>query len=61
MIQLSSKDARAFITSKGTKHVGTHVMKEQLLHWRFCSNCGLLNLKNEVTRLAMRKACVWYD
>jgi hypothetical protein len=34
-----------------------HSMTRKLLNWYFCSRCGLLSLKNDVTRRALREGC----
>ena len=66
MITLSRQEARAFLAQRGNRHVGEHAMKGRIgkkppLPWVFCTNCGLLNLKNDVTRRALRAPCVWED
>lgn len=57
---LSAADMRAFLAG-GQKHVGTHNLSKRILHWRYCANCGLLNLKNEPTQRALRGPCTWED
>lgn len=37
---------------------GPHQMTQKLLHWRYCARCGLLNLKNDSTRRALKRECV---
>ncbi len=36
---------------------GPHSMTCKLLNWWFCSRCGLVSLKNDVTRRALRAGC----
>jgi len=39
-----------------------HAMTRKLkrLPWVFCAHCGIMNLKNDATRSALRKPCeVW--
>lgn len=37
---------------------GPHNMSKRILHWPYCARCGLVALKNEATRKALRKECV---
>jgi hypothetical protein len=34
-----------------------HAMTMKCLNWMYCSRCGLLTLKNEETRKALRAGC----
>jgi hypothetical protein len=34
-----------------------HAMTFRILNWQVCSKCGLIALKNERTRKALRKPC----
>lgn len=34
-----------------------HAMTMKCLNWTYCSRCGLLSLKNEATRQALRQGC----
>ena len=34
-----------------------HVFNRKVLHWSYCSGCGLVALKNATTRDAMREPC----
>lgn len=34
-----------------------HQWKGKLLNWNYCVHCGLLALKNDATRKAIRAAC----
>lgn len=41
---------------------GPHSMKKlRCLPWPFCQRCGLLALKNDVTRAALKRECVTYE
>ncbi len=55
------KDVAAFLADKGQRRVGSHSMTKAVLHWRYCSHCGLLGLKNDASRRALRQPCVTYD
>lgn len=37
---------------------GKHAMTKRMLHWPVCSRCGLLGLKNDATRKALKQDCV---
>lgn len=45
----------------GKLRTGPHSFARKLLHWPFCSRCGLLLLKNDVTRQAARRPCTWEE
>jgi hypothetical protein len=40
---------------------GPHHLEGKILHWRFCTRCGLMNLKNDATRAALKKQCEWIE
>lgn len=53
------KDTRAFLEARGTIVRGPHQMRSlRGLPWPYCQRCGLLALKNDPTRAALRKECV---
>jgi hypothetical protein len=58
---LSRSEVREWLTSRGTLRQGTHSFTKRICHWSYCANCGLVTLKNEATRRAMKAACVWED
>ena len=37
--------------------VAAHQFTKKVFHWRYCSGCGLVNLKNESTRKRMVEGC----
>lgn len=52
-------DAREFLSRRGTISRGPHAMRKiKALPWPLCARCGLLALKNEATRKALREICV---
>lgn len=55
------KDVGSFLQQKGVKRTGNHNMSKRIIHWPYCSNCGLVALKNDVTRKALKAKCVWED
>lgn len=57
-------DVRAFLASTGRKSVGQHAFKGVIkrMPWPYCTRCGLIALKNEATRRAMKQPCeTWED
>jgi len=34
-----------------------HQFVKKVFHWRYCSGCGLVNLKNDSTRKRMAEGC----
>lgn len=54
-------DVRAFLAEEGVRSVGVHAFNRKVLHYQACSRCGLLPLKNDATRRAMREPCVVYE
>lgn len=44
--------------TKGTIKRGPHVMTKRILHWPYCARCGLMALKNEESRKALKRDCV---
>lgn len=57
--QLSRADVKKFLESKGRMSVGVHSPKHiKRIPWPYCTRCGLLYLKNDVTQRAIAKPCV---
>ena len=54
-------DVRSFLADKGHRNVGVHALTKRVAHWACCTRCGLLALKNDVTRKALKGACVVYE
>lgn len=54
-------DVRAFLADKGTKRVREHAFTKKVCHWSCCGQCGLLLLKNDATRKAVKAKCVTYE
>lgn len=40
---------------------GPDNMSGRMLNWPYCTRCGLVALKNTVTRTALKKQCEWLD
>lgn len=57
----SAAEAAAILHSKGTKRVRPHNLSRCVHHWRACAYCGLMNLKNEATRKALKQKCVVWE
>ncbi len=47
------------VQTKRGPHVMTGSMKR--LPWRYCKRCGLLALKNDASRAALKRECVTYE
>lgn len=57
-------DVRAFLAEQGRKVTGAHSMTGVLkrMPWPYCKRCGLIALRNDATRKALREPCVtWED
>lgn len=53
------EDVKGFLASKGQRSVGVHQMRHaKRISWPLCSRCGLLALRNDATRKALREPCV---
>lgn len=52
-------EARRFVARYGGRvHLTAHHMAGRVLHWPYCLTCGLVALKNDATRAALRAPCV---
>lgn len=52
-------NVRAFLDARGTRVVRAHNPKSiRRIPWPSCVHCGLLYLKNDATRKALRSPCV---
>jgi hypothetical protein len=54
-------DVARFLADKGQKKVGDHSFNKIILNYPYCSHCGLVALKNDISRRAMKEKCVYYD
>lgn len=45
----------------GARRRGPHAMTGKVLHWPYCKRCGLVGLKNDITRAALRRECEWEE
>lgn len=55
----SVTDVKAFLAQKGTKRVrDSHSMTKRIAHWPYCAHCGLVALKNDVSRKKLKQPCV---
>ncbi len=48
----------ADLRSQAKVNRGAHQLKGRICHWPYCVRCGLVALKNEATRQALRRECV---
>lgn len=46
---------------KTTKRRGPHAMTGRVLNWSFCARCGLIALKNDASRVALKRDCEWLE
>lgn len=44
--------------TKGRVVRGPHAMTRRVLHWPYCARCGLVALKNDRSRAALKRECV---
>lgn len=52
-------EVRAFLALKGKERRGPHSPKMRRgIPWPVCSHCGLVWLKNDLTRAAIKAVCV---
>lgn len=59
--RLSDSEKRVLLASVGKRSSSTHNLNMRVLHWRYCSRCGLLALNNKATRKALKAPCVIYE
>ncbi len=57
---LSDSEKRDFMKA-GNVRRGPHQFKKKVCHWPYCDRCGLVLLKNQVSRSAASKQCEWWD
>ena len=46
---------------KAVKRRGPHAFTRKILNWPYCVHCGLVLLKNDVSRRAAKHQCEWED
>jgi hypothetical protein len=51
------KDVAAFLRSGRTRK-GVHEFTARILHWPYCKHCGLMLIKNDVSRRAASGTCI---
>lgn len=54
-------DVAAFLSQKGTKRMRVHAFNKKCCHWSYCGQCGLVLLRNDVSRRAAKAPCVTYE
>ena len=53
---------KEFLEWKGTKRSRDHAFTKKIKHWSYCGQCGLVLLRNDVSRKAAKAKCVvWED
>lgn len=58
---LTAQEQREFLNRKGVWRTGPHKFNRKVMHWPYCSCCGLVMLKNKATVQAVRAGCRWED
>jgi hypothetical protein len=58
---LSGAEKAEWLRATGARRSGPHRFTGRILHWAYCSRCGLVLLKNDVSRKAAAKFCAWED
>lgn len=46
---------------KHTTRRGPHSFTKKICNWPYCSKCGLVALKNDVSRRAVKAECQWME
>ncbi len=54
-------DTKEFLTRKGSIRRQPHNFSRKVLSWMSCCTCGLLTLRNDPTKKAMKKMCEWEE
>lgn len=54
-------DVAGFLSQRGTKRTRIHAFKGKVCHWSYCVQCGLVMLRNDVSRKAVKAPCVTYE
>lgn len=55
------EDEKRKLLHGGARRTGVHDFRRKVLHWRACLRCGLMNLKNDESRRAAKRPCVWEE
>lgn len=58
---LNATERRAWLTATGQRRTAAHRLKGRVCHWVYCDRCGLVCLKNDVSRRAVAAPCVWEE
>jgi hypothetical protein len=59
--KLTQAEAREWLHATGVTRRGPHQFNRKVAHWPYCGRCGLMMLKNEVSRKACKAQCQWED
>ena len=59
--RLSDAEKRAWLNEKGNRRTGPHALTRKIMHWLYCARCGLVALKNDATRKALKAPCAWEE
>lgn len=58
---MSAQQWVPWIPGKSVIRKAPHAMTRKILSWMACARCGLLALRNEATRRALKRPCVWEE
>ncbi len=47
--------------AKASVRKGPHAFNARILNWPYCTRCGLVKLKNEVSAKAAKQQCNWIE
>lgn len=54
-------DVAEFMSRQGTKRTRVHAFNHKVCHWSYCGQCGLVLLRNDVSRRSAKAPCVTYE
>lgn len=54
-------DVRGFLAQKGTRRERDHAFTKRVAHWAYCKQCGLVLLRNDISRRAAAGKCITHE
>jgi len=54
---LSEAEKRQLLAAVDNEPKRPHAFTKKMMHWPMCGRCGLLALKNDATKKAIREGC----
>ncbi len=58
---MAGAGAKRNVVIKHKYVIEPHALTQKVCHWPVCRYCGLVALKNDVSREAVRLGCNWRD